>query len=69
MHNRTEDWILESKYKNTRTTKFKSSRLLTILATVQKLQPLLKFKAKEGKDIEKKLQKLISAESKRVFAY
>ena len=33
--------------------------ILTVLASRQKLPPLLNFKAKQGKDTEKKLQKLI----------
>ena len=43
--------------------------ILAVLASGQKLPYLLIFKAKEGIDTEKKLQKLISVESKRVFAY
>ena len=43
--------------------------IFTVLASGEKLQPLLIFIAKEGKDTKKKLQKLIIVESKRVFAY
>ena len=43
--------------------------IFTVLASAEMLPSLLIFKAKEGKDTEKKLQKLISLESKRVFAY
>ena len=43
--------------------------ILTVPASGEKLPPLLIFKAKEAKDTEKKSQKLISVESKRVLAY
>ena len=43
--------------------------ILTVLASRQKLPPLFIFKAKEGNDTEKKLQKLISVKSRRVFVY
>ena len=43
--------------------------ILTVLDSREKLPPLLIFKAKQGKDTEKKLQKLKSVESKRVFTY
>ena len=43
--------------------------ILIVLASGQKFPPLLIFKAKEGKDTKKKLQKLISVKSRRVFAY
>ena len=43
--------------------------ILTILASGEKLPPLLIFKAKEGKQTDKKLQGLEIVENKKVFDY
>ena len=68
MHNRTEDWILESKYKNTWTRKLKSNSYLNCSCFFTKVVIFINFLNKGGKDTKNKLQKLISVENKRVFA-
>ena len=52
MHNRTEDWINESKYKNTRTRKLKSNSYINCFCFWRKVTTFVNFNAKEGKDTE-----------------
>ena len=63
--------IIGSKRVNIKTQGQKNWRVtaLTILASGEKLPSLLIFKAKEGKQSEKKLQELEIMENKKVFVY